>query len=64
MVSVGLGSGRMMKDQPIDFQAGIYLHKKNHDQVSLDEPIMSLYSSKPIDQVIIDKADKTIRYET
>lgn len=64
MVSVALGSGRMIKDLPIDFQAGIYLHKKNHDQVSLDEPIMSLYSSKPIDQIIIDKADKTIRYET
>ncbi|WP_027121801.1 thymidine phosphorylase [[Mycoplasma] imitans] len=64
MVSVELGSGRMVKDQPIDFQAGIYLHKKNDDQINVNEPIMTLYSSKPINQSIIDKANQTIRYET
>ncbi|MDC4163567.1 thymidine phosphorylase [Mycoplasma sp. T363T] len=64
LVSLELGAGRKLKNQPIDFQAGIYLHKKSNDHLKKDETIMTLYSSKPIDQVIIDKALSTIKYET
>ncbi|QZX49022.1 thymidine phosphorylase [Mycoplasma sp. E35C] len=62
LVSLELGAGRKIKGEAIDFQAGIYLNKKSYDEVKNNELIMTLYSSKPIDETIIKKAHATIIY--
>ena len=47
-----LGGGRIKKEDKIDFQAGIYLIKKNGDYVKVGETIAVLYSSKKINDDI------------
>ena len=42
-----LGAGRRKKDDPIDFSAGIMLHKKVGDPVSENEPLATLYYNFP-----------------
>jgi pyrimidine-nucleoside phosphorylase len=46
IASVMLGAGRETKDSPIDYLAGIMLHKKTGDKVRKGEPIATLYTSK------------------
>ena len=50
MVSVHLGAGRILKTNPIDFQAGMIWHYKWGDKVKKDEKLVTCYSSKPIDK--------------
>ncbi|WP_314931644.1 pyrimidine-nucleoside phosphorylase [Veillonella parvula] len=45
IASVMLGAGRTVKDGPIDYSAGIVMHKKNGDAVSMGERIATLYAS-------------------
>ena len=42
--SVVLGAGRETKDSPIDFAAGLILHKKYGDTVKADDVIATLYT--------------------
>ena len=42
--SVVLGAGRETKDSPIDFAAGLILHKKYGDAVTSDDVIATLYT--------------------
>lgn len=42
--SVLLGAGRLKKEDPIDFAAGIVLHKKAGDRVQAGEPLATLYA--------------------
>ena len=42
--SVVLGAGRETKDSPIDFAAGLVLHKKYGDAVKSDDVIATLYT--------------------
>ena len=44
VASLILGAGRNVKDAPIDFSAGIILHKKQGDYVEEGEIIATLYS--------------------
>ncbi|MDE6035544.1 MAG: thymidine phosphorylase [Ruminococcus sp.] len=46
MVSLILGAGRIFKDEPIDYTAGIVMNCTVGDCVSVDDTIMTLYSSK------------------
>ncbi|MDE6834514.1 MAG: thymidine phosphorylase [Ruminococcus sp.] len=46
MVSLMLGAGRISKDEPIDFTAGIVMNCTTGDCISVDDTIMTLYSSK------------------
>lgn len=41
-----LGAGRETKESPIDFSAGIALHKKTGDKVSAGEVIATLYTNR------------------
>ena len=50
MVSVHLGAGRILKTDPVDFQAGMIWHHKWGDKVKKDEDLVTCYSSKPIDK--------------
>ena len=45
IASVILGAGRIIKDGPIDYSAGILMHKKTGDAVSMGERIATLYAS-------------------
>ena len=50
MVSVHLGAGRILKTDPVDFQAGMIWHHKWGDKVKKDDDLVTCYSSKPIDK--------------
>ena len=45
IASVMLGAGRTIKDGPIDYSAGIVMHKKTGDFVTVGESIATLYAS-------------------
>lgn len=45
IASVMLGAGRTVKDGPIDYSAGIAMHKKTGDAVNIGERIATLYAS-------------------
>ena len=45
IASVMLGAGRTVKDGPIDYSAGIVMHKKTGDAVMAGESIATLYAS-------------------
>ena len=45
IASVMLGAGRTVKDGPIDYSAGIVMHKKTGDAVRAGESIATLYTS-------------------
>lgn len=45
IASVMLGAGREKKDSPIDFSAGIILHKKTGEQVKQGDCLATLYAS-------------------
>ncbi|MBS7142528.1 MAG: thymidine phosphorylase [Veillonella sp.] len=45
IASVMLGAGRIVKDGPIDYSAGIVMHKKTGDAVRAGESIATLYAS-------------------
>ena len=45
MASLILGAGRISKDEEIDYSAGIVLEFEIGDKISMDAPLMTLYSS-------------------
>lgn len=55
IASVELGAGRMKKEDPVDPQAGILLHRKSGDAVRAGDILCTLYSNKPIDSGIRKK---------
>ena len=56
IASVMLGAGRTVKDGPIDYSAGIVMHKKTGDVVRAGESIATLYAS---DESLLANASKT-----
>lgn len=56
IASVILGAGRTVKDGPIDYSAGILMHKKTGDSVTVGECIATLYAS---DESLLSNAAKT-----
>lgn len=56
IASVMLGAGRTVKDGPIDYSAGIVMHKKTGDAVKAGESIATLYAS---DERLLANAGKT-----
>ena len=56
IASVMLGAGRIIKDGPIDYSAGIVMHKKTGDAVSMGERIATLYAS---DESLFNNAAQT-----
>lgn len=56
IASVKLGAGRTVKDGPIDYGAGIVMHKKTGDAVSKGDVIATLYAG---DESLLDEAEKT-----
>ena len=56
IASVMLGAGRTIKDGPIDYSAGIIMHKKTGDAITEGESIATLYAS---DENLLANAAKT-----
>lgn len=56
IASVMLGAGRTVKDGPIDYSAGIVMHKKTGDAVRMGERIATLYAS---DESLLNNAAQT-----
>ena len=56
IASVMLGAGRTVKDGPIDYSAGIVMHKKTGDAVRAGESIATMYAS---DESLLANACKT-----
>ena len=56
IASVMLGAGRTVKNGPIDYSAGIVMHKKSGDAVSMGERIATLYAS---DESLLNNAAQT-----
>ena len=56
IASVMLGAGRTIKDGPIDYSAGIIMHKKTGDAITEGESIATLYAS---DKNLLANAAKT-----
>ena len=54
--SVMLGAGRTVKDGPIDYSAGIIMHKKTGDAITTGECVATLYAS---DESLLANAAKT-----
>ena len=59
LVAMELGAGRKTKEDKIDNEAGIELKKITNEMVQEGEIIMKLYSSKKINQNIIEKINQT-----
>lgn len=55
IVSVMLGAGRTVKDGPIDYSAGIVMHRKTGDAVSKGDVIATLYAG---DKGLLDGAEE------
>lgn len=53
IVAMKLGAGRATKEDKIDFEAGITLHKKTNDKVNKNDKLFTLYSSKEIDKDLL-----------
>ena len=56
IASVMLGAGRTIKDGLIDYSAGIVMHKKTGDSVTVGESIATLYAS---DESLLNNAAQT-----
>ena len=56
IASVMLGAGRTVKDGPIDYSAGIMMHKKTGDAITTGECVATLYAS---DESLLANAAKT-----
>lgn len=56
IASVMLGAGRTVKDGSIDYSAGIVMHKKTGDSVTVGESIATLYAS---DESLLNNAAQT-----
>ena len=59
------GAGRAYKEQPLDFGAGIIMHKRLGDFVQKGEPLATLYSaSKNTCRAAADRMDTAFTYST
>ena len=59
LLAMKLGAGRESKADVIDYEAGIKINKKSNEKVIKGQPVLTLYSSKPIPQNLVEDAQKT-----
>lgn len=51
MLSMNLGAGRLSKNDAIDYNAGIVVHKNMNDYVNSGDVLMTLYTNKPVTRI-------------
>lgn len=54
-LSMSLGSGRLTKEDTIDYSAGIIINKNINDKVNVGDTILTLYTNKDIHEIEKDK---------
>lgn len=65
IVAMKLGAGRKTKDDILDFDAGIEIIKTTNEYVKKNDIIMKLYSSQPIDKMLVSEIkNKSIKINT
>ncbi len=64
IVAMKLGAGRATKEDKIDFEAGITLHKKTNETVKKGDKLFTLYSSKEINSDLKNELSKAYRIGT
>ncbi|PPE06553.1 thymidine phosphorylase [Mesoplasma corruscae] len=61
LISMDLGAGRKTKEDTIDFAAGIYLNKKDGEQVKRGDLVMTLYTNFDIQDSWIKRAENSFK---
>lgn len=61
LILVDLKAGRKAKTDTLDFDAGLYLNKYTGEQVKKGEVIVTIYSSSPIEDNVIQKLTNNIK---
>lgn len=59
---IEIKAGRKNKNETLDFVSGIYLNKVFNEYANKGETILTIYSSSPINENIINKLDNNIIY--
>ncbi|MCV3734435.1 thymidine phosphorylase [Ureaplasma miroungigenitalium] len=62
LVAVDLKAGRKEKNEQLDWQAGIYLDKKDNEYVQAGDVIAHLYADAPIDEAIVQRFVANVVY--
>ncbi|MCV3754146.1 thymidine phosphorylase [Ureaplasma zalophigenitalium] len=62
LVAVDLKAGRKVKNEQLDWQAGIYLDKKDNEYVEVGDVIAHLYANAPIDSAIVHRFTANVVY--
>ncbi len=62
-VCVGLGAGRLTKEDQLDFDAGVEIAHKKDDEVQVNSILAYLYSNKEISTELIQKAKEAFIIE-
>ena len=62
-VCVGLGAGRLTKEDQLDFDAGVEIAHKKDDEVQVNSILAYLYSNKEISNELIQKAKEAFIIE-
>ncbi|MDD1377681.1 thymidine phosphorylase [Metamycoplasma hyosynoviae] len=64
LAAMKLGAGRAKKEDSIDYEAGIYLNKTSNEHVTEGEVLFTLYSTKQIDQNVVEELLQSIEFNT
>ncbi|MGX9340368.1 thymidine phosphorylase [Mycoplasma sp. 4044] len=62
LAAMKLGAGRQTKEDMLDFEAGIYLNKVTNEYVKKGETLFTFYSSKPINNEVIEEIEKSYKF--
>ncbi|MCV3743517.1 thymidine phosphorylase [Ureaplasma sp. ES3154-GEN] len=62
LIAVDLKAGRKVKDEPLDWQAGIYLDKKENEWANKNDVIAHLYADEPINNAVIKRFVDNVVY--
>ncbi|KDE42950.1 thymidine phosphorylase [Metamycoplasma hyosynoviae] len=62
LAAMKLGAGRAKKEDSIDYEAGIYLNKTSNEHVTEGEVLFTLYSTKQIDQNVVEELLQSIEF--
>ncbi|MGX9395869.1 thymidine phosphorylase [Mycoplasma sp. 1573] len=62
LAAMKLGAGRQTKEDILDFEAGVYLNKVTNEYVKKGETLFTFYSSKPINNEVIEEIEKSYKF--
>lgn len=60
MALIELKAGRKQKSDILDFKSGLYLNKYNGEYVKANDVVITVYSSSPVDEKVLEYVKKNI----